>query len=118
MPVEFEGIDEVVSGFNNVSSEAPTTVGEVISNMAEMFVEGAQDKAPIDTGFLVDNIYVEEIDETHAVIVSAAEYSIFVEEGTWKMSPQPYMEPTAAEIEAEFPQAMEDGITVLINESF
>lgn len=93
-------------------------VPKVLQEAADLFVTKAQQNAPVDTGNLRDNIAVEEVDETHAVVTSGAEYSIYVEEGTSKMSPQPFMQPALADMENQFHAMVQKVVTASIRERF
>lgn len=54
--------------------------------------------APVDTSHLRSSIQLEIIDDTHILITSFASYSSYVEFGTWKMKPQPYLRPAIDEV--------------------
>lgn len=60
--------------------------------VAHLIATRAQEIAPVDTGFMRDNIH--ETEDGNAII-SEAGYSGFVELGTVKMSAQPFMRPAA-----------------------
>lgn len=54
--------------------------------------------SPVDTGNLRNSIQLEIIDDTHILITSFANYSLYVEKGTFKMKPQPYLRPAIDEV--------------------
>ncbi|MFU2203589.1 HK97-gp10 family putative phage morphogenesis protein [Streptococcus hyovaginalis] len=53
--------------------------------------------APWDTGWMSNSIYSMYQDVLKYVVVSPAEYSIFVEKGTRKMMAQPFVHPALQE---------------------
>lgn len=119
MPLTVTGSKETAAALAQLAKDLfDTTVPKVLQDAADTFVGKAQQNAPVDTGNLRDNITVEEVSETHAVVTSGAEYSIFVEEGTSKMSPQPFMQPALAEMENEFPAMMIKAVTAAISQRF
>jgi HK97 gp10 family phage protein len=100
MPVTITGAKETGDALNALAKDLfDVDLPKLVEDVANLLVERAQQNAPVDTGFLRDNISVSESDDTHAVVTSDAEYSIFVEEGTSKMSPQPFMQPALADVE-------------------
>ena len=68
----------------------------------------AAEKAPVDTGFLKASIGVDMAgDDLTAIIGPSASYGRFVEEGTSRMAPQPYMSPALDAVTPGFVAAME-----------
>lgn len=90
--------DAIIKIANDLSSK---TGPEILLDVAELFISKAQSNAPVDTGFLRDNIKITEKTADRVVVTSEAEYSIYVEEGTSKMGSQPFMQPALAETERE-----------------
>ena len=99
--LRFTGITETAAAFNALSKDLESVETESIQEICDMLVEKAQSKAPVDTGFLRDNIVVESVSAGKGVVTSQADYSIYVEEGTSRQSPQPFMEPARLEAENE-----------------
>ena len=68
----------------------------------------AAERAPVDTGFLKASIGVDMAgDSLSAVIGPSASYGRWVEEGTSRMAPQPYMSPALNAVTPGFVAAME-----------
>jgi HK97 gp10 family phage protein len=75
-------------------------------------VEDAQAGAAVDTGYMRDHIYSEVVREEGAVVgkaVSEADYSVFVELGTYKVAAQPFLLPAAIANEARIAEAVGRG---------
>ena len=72
-------------------------VGRVFPRLAaEVIVRRAKQLAPVDTGFMRNNIHAEE-----DAVISEAPYSAYVEYGTKKMAAQPFMRPAVDEGQSE-----------------
>lgn len=69
----------------------------------------AKDRAPVDTGFLMNSIGTEFFGDAFVVggrVGPTANYGAFVENGTHRMAPQPYMGPATDAVEPGFLAAM------------
>ena len=88
--IESEGLDEFTSRLEQAADTLSEQIAEALQRAGDAFVDSAQGMAPVDTGFLRDNISVTSATDTEVVIESEADYSLFIEEGTWKMTAQPY----------------------------
>ena len=62
--------------------------------------------APVDTGALRGSISTE-IGQLEAVVGPTVDYAAFVEYGTSRMGPQPYMETAVDEVESNFYAAID-----------
>jgi HK97 gp10 family phage protein len=76
---------------------------------------GAKIRAPVDTGNLRNSINVSLSgsglsagDAIAAEVGPEANYGIFIELGTWKMAPQPFLGPAFDEVEPSFLAALDD----------
>lgn len=118
MPTQITGIDETIAGFNSINSKIGPALAQALDQAANLFVQKAQSRAPVRTGYLRDHIKVTEKNEDHAVITSEADYSIYVEEGTYKMAARPFMQNTASEVEQEFKSAIGAKIKAIVSEVF
>jgi len=62
-------------------------------------VEGvAKELVPVKTGFLRGSIHVEEMGELKAEVIADADYAEYVELGTTRQSPQPFLLPALLEV--------------------
>lgn len=109
--VEIEGATEAASRLKEIGNSLSQAIGDALREAAESIVNDAQANAPVDTGFLRDSIEISGESETSVTVTSGAEYSVFVEYGTSKMSAQPFFEPAIEQAKAELQQALRDAIS-------
>ena len=86
------------TGFNimGLSRRVRGNIADVLNSGAESCVSLAKELAPVDTGFMKENIaQTEEATPDHLKVTmeSSADYSAFVEYGTVNMEAQPFMTP-------------------------
>lgn len=112
------GADETANAFKALVKELDSVQTESIQEICDLIVEKAQGHATVDTGFMRDNIKTTEVTEDHGVVTSEADYSIYVEDGTSKMSAQPFMEPARQEVEREARAMVLNKLTTAITRHF
>ena len=79
-------------------------VGHIMPLPAAQFVaKRARDYAPVDTGFMRDNIHAQK-DGDNAVVISEALYSGWVEWGTRFMAARPFIRPAIGDGQREIPK--------------
>jgi HK97 gp10 family phage protein len=88
--IKIDGLDEATSRLSEAANTLSQAIADALNAAGDAFVNSASAVAPVDTGFLRDNIAVTESSNTEVVIESQADYSLFVEEGTRNMSAQPF----------------------------
>lgn len=84
--------------------------GDIVVATAARIQADGKTLAPVDTGFLRNSITRTTTRKTYSVsaeIGPEAEYGIYVEEGTYRMAPQPYMVPALERHRDAFIQAIE-----------
>jgi len=130
-PIE---IKIVFNDLPRLQGELRSLADKVIRKAAADIKARAQDKAPIDTGFLKNSIYmktnresgyaaaraeamksnpeatmlpeVEDPGELSAIIAVGAEYGVYVEFGTNKAPARPYLTPATEEVRPALTEAM------------
>lgn len=71
----------------------------------------AKQECPVDTGRLRNSITHEvDMNEQAAIIGSNVEYAAYVELGTSKMAPRPYLRPAAENHSAEYKSLVESAL--------
>jgi HK97 gp10 family phage protein len=87
-------------------------IGQELDVVGANIVDVAQQLVPVDTGFLQSSIYYQMIDQGTVEVGAEAEYASYVEFGTYKMAPQPYLRPA---IESQLPEIEERMKVALMN---
>ena len=104
--IESDGLEEFISRFENAANILEQETTDALSAAGNAFVDDAQGTAPVDTGHLRDSIIVTSSSNTEVIIEAQADYSRYVEEGTWKMSAQPFFFQAADSAKQEMEQRM------------
>lgn len=85
----------------------PERASVVVRKAAFDTEAGAKALAPVDTGNLRNSITTTvQGDGLRAGVVATASYAFWVETGTSRMSPQPFMGPATDRVEPNFHEAM------------
>lgn len=108
MELDVEGAENISSRFQDKAEALRSGMGDALREIAQVIVDSAQANAPVDTGYLRDNIQIQSESDTEVIVVSAAEYSTFVEHGTRYMSAQPFFEPAIEEGRSQAGQILRD----------
>lgn len=88
--VQIKGLPEAIALLNQFSNtDMPRTIDEALGTLGNDMVDQMQHDAPVDTGFLRDNI-ISQVLGTELRVDSLAGYSGFVNFGTIHQDPQPY----------------------------
>lgn len=118
MPITITGVNEAITSLTSFLSDFNAAKATLLKEAANQIVQQAQSRAPVDTGFLRDNIQITTETDDEIEVTSQAEYSIYVEEGTSRMPSRPFMLPAAQEVENTFPQTVQGKIRTIISENF
>lgn len=96
MSITTKGAVEIIADLKKIND---TLAGPGAKTVVQAFGKAAVDHAksivPVDTGRLRDSIRFEMRDALSGIFSANTEYAVYVEMGTWKMSAQPYMRPSA-----------------------
>lgn len=71
---------------------------------------GAQDRAPVDTGYLRGSIRAVRVSEAHWRVTVGADYGIYLEMGTRHMAARPYFGPAVRAVRGAFLSALKGGL--------
>lgn len=82
-------------------------VEKALQTLSEETVKDAQQRAPVRTGFLRDNIS-GQVTGPNLVVTSAAPYSIFVEAGTRRMAARPFLTPAVEQAKVKLPELLQE----------
>lgn len=100
------------SRFPEIVAGLRPRVSAAVKETAEVVQEGAQTRVPVDEGDLYDSIRVERKGPAeYAVIAGGGDvfYATFIEYGTVKLGPRPFMVP-AAEASTQAAEGLVTGV--------
>ena len=105
MEIEIVGLTELENKLSNLDVKLGKALAEALEEIAGKICDDAKGFAPVDTGALRKSIRVEKKGKLQVSVVAGGggvvnpktgrevNYAGFVEFGTSRMSPQPYMKP-------------------------
>ncbi|GAK32001.1 prophage protein [Weissella oryzae SG25] len=96
MKVTFKGVDNLITKYDKQPQKIKDEATDIINNTAQQVEKKAVELAPVDTGYLKQHIKAENNGLLSAKIISSANYSIYLEKGTRRMPPQPFMQPAVS----------------------
>lgn len=95
--VTWTGINELIAQLELTHEGVVDVAAKAMETTIAKTQARAQSIAPVRTGFLKSNIHVEPVekktDQVIGTVKSDADYSSFVENGTFKMAAEPFMRP-------------------------
>lgn len=104
--IETAGFKELAADLGDASFRVTAQAALVVAKTAHDIERDAKILAPVDTGFLKNSIS-SDIRALTAIVGPTASYASYVEFGTSRMSPEPYMFPAAARHEDAFAKAID-----------
>jgi HK97 gp10 family phage protein len=107
---ETSGIRQLQADLGKLAARAVPTASRAVAKTAHDIEATAKRLAPVDTGNLRNSIS-SDIGVLSAEIGPTAEYGGYVEEGTSRMAPQPYMGPAADQHFPELDKALDALVT-------
>jgi len=87
-------------------------VGQELDVVGANIVDVAQELVRVDTGFLQSRIYHQMIGQGIVEVGADTDYASYVEIGTYKMAPQPYLRPA---IDSQVPELEQRMMVALRN---
>lgn len=92
------GAQAIAAKFAAAAAIVPAkAVPSALDQAGLLVVRRAKQKAPVDTGTLRASIMKIDVSPAEVDAVAFADYSVYVEFGTYKMTAQPYMTPALDE---------------------
>ncbi len=99
-----KGLGGLQASLARVVSASNAAARRVVSDEVRAVDRDASGFAPVDSGELVDGI-VGRANGLDGEVEATARHSVFVEGGTYKDDPQPFMAPAAEASRVRFPRA-------------
>jgi HK97 gp10 family phage protein len=112
MGVQIEGMQELLKRLNSIGERAEPIKEKALQEGAKVMKEAISMNAPRDTGKLAENITISDVKEGRIRIGNHPDqfYALFLEYGTTKMRPRPFMEPAFLNNKERAQQKMADVI--------
>ena len=108
---QFVGLNVVTAGFTKAGAEAIPRATEAVTSVIKKVEETAKTFVPVDTGATRDSISSEVTSSAGTVRGEAGpttRHAVFVEWGTYKDAPQPFMGPALDRHSHELEQSLLD----------
>lgn len=105
MDIDASELEVVGNDISNLGTQAHGKALQIVAKTAADVSNTAKLMAPVDTGNLMNSIGYD-LYGTSAEIGPTAEYGMFLEYGTSRMPPQPYMKPALDAREGGFLEAL------------
>jgi len=105
LEIEIVGLKELEDKLSNLDKKLSKALDEALNEIAEKIRDDAKSFVPVDTGALRKSIRIEKKGKLQVSIVAGGggvinprtgrevDYAGYVEFGTSRMNPQPYMQP-------------------------
>ena len=105
MEIEILGLTELEEKLSNLDVKLSKALDEALNEIAEKIRDDAKSLVPVDTGALRKSIRIEKKGELQVSVVAGdggvinprtgreVDYAGYVEFGTSRMNPKPYMQP-------------------------
>lgn len=108
MTIRFDGADALINKFKSQPAAIQREADAIVQNTALRVETRAKKMAPVDTGYLKQHIQAKKTGMLSAEVDSTANYSIYLEMGTRKMPPKPFMRPAMKQEEVFFFQKLQN----------
>jgi HK97 gp10 family phage protein len=111
LTVHMDDLHQLVATLTKKTEGMDSRTAMVVRKAAFDVERFAKVYAPVDTGFLKNSIHTvittNRLRVYAAEVIAEAEYASFVEHGTSRMSPQPYMQPALDRVTPGFLAVLE-----------
>lgn len=104
--VKWSGLDKLMEDFGATAGATIEAANSAMKTTTGKVQAQAKQIAPKRTGFMANNISVEPVKKTATSVTGTvnakADYSSFVEFGTYKMSAEPFIRPAVSAAQSVF----------------
>jgi HK97 gp10 family phage protein len=104
--VKWSGLDKLMEEIGATAEATVDAAASAMKTTTGQVQATAKQVAPKRTGYMANNISVEPVKKTAASVTGTvdakADYSSFVEFGTYKMSAEPFMRPAVSAAQSFF----------------
>jgi len=96
--IQVTGARELNRKLRQIEQNALSVGRLELRQVAKRIAARAKQLAPVETGELRDSIQVHTVDEDDIEVIAASYYAPWVEYGTEKMAPRPFMRPAIDDV--------------------
>jgi HK97 gp10 family phage protein len=111
LTVDTNDLGQLIATLTNKAEGMDTRTAMVVRKAAFDVERFAKQNAPVDTGFMRSSIVTHITTNNWRVyaaeVIAEAEYAWWVEHGTTRMAPQPFMQPALDRVEPGFVAALQ-----------
>lgn len=104
--VEWSGLDSLIEQLGTTAAATIEAAASAMKLTTGQVQATAKQVAPKRTGYMANNISVDQVKKTASSVTGTvnakADYSSFVEFGTYKMSAQPFIRPAVSAAQSLF----------------
>lgn len=93
LDINVTGLDSVAKLLEELPEDIKNDADDALEKTTDDIVEEARRLVPVRTGFLRSSIYKVKPRQLHFIVGAFAHYAGYVEFGTSRMHPQPYLYP-------------------------
>lgn len=110
LKIEVEGLDKLRRAFRVAPADFREDLDETIDLVGEMIKEEAKKIAPKRTGRLARSIFHRHVAELTHEIGAQVFYAVYVEYGTSRMLPRPYLRPAIEQYQGKIREIFREKI--------
>jgi len=122
LEIEILGLKELEEKLSNLEEKLSRALNEALEEIAEKILDDAKNFAPVDTGALRKSIRTEKKGKLQVSVLAGGggvinpktgrevDYAGYVEFGTSRMAPQPYMQPAFEKNKDEILQIVKEKV--------
>lgn len=96
-----DNFDKIEKAFNKEATNFSQMVAEELDRLGSLMQDRSSMDAPVDTGYLASHIEKTVTGKDTVIVVATAEYSGYVDQGTWKMEANPFFSRNVELIETQ-----------------
>ena len=109
-----DNYDDVRKAFDDIANTFESDVDAELNRIGDLMKDGASADAPRDSGYMADHIEKKQTGQGSVTVTAIADYSGYVDQGTWKMAANPFFTSNVEKIESSEIPKIEENLGVKI----